>query len=61
VLHSANTTRLTCANFVMVNGTSGNATATMSATGAPSQYTGAAVKVGAGVGALAVAVAAALL
>jgi hypothetical protein len=60
VLHSTNTTRLTCANFVMVNGTSGNATATVSGTGAP-QFTGAAVKIGAGVGALAVAVAAAFL
>jgi hypothetical protein len=64
VLHSTNTTRLTCANFVQVNGTSGNATASVvpsaTGTGAP-QFTGAAAKVGAGAGALAIAVAAALL
>ena len=56
VLHSANTTRLTCANFVQVNGTSGgNVT---SPTGpSPSQYTGAAAKMGAGIGAAALAIA----
>jgi hypothetical protein len=65
VLHSTNTTRLTCANFVQVNGTSGNATSSVrpsgTSTGAPSQYTGAAGKIGAGAGALAVAIAAAFL
>jgi hypothetical protein len=63
VLHSTNTTRLTCANFVQMGSSSGNGTMMPSgtATGAPSQFTGAAAKVGAGAGALAIAVAAALL
>lgn len=61
VLHSMNTTRLTCANFVQVNGTSGgNGSATPTGPGAP-QYTGAAGKIGAGAGALVAAVAAAFL
>ncbi|KAH7370962.1 superoxide dismutase [Pyrenochaeta sp. MPI-SDFR-AT-0127] len=62
VLHSGNTTRLTCANFELVeagNGTSGNASGTVtvpSATGTTTpEFTGAAVTMGAGVGALAVA------
>ncbi|KAF2031146.1 hypothetical protein EK21DRAFT_63756 [Setomelanomma holmii] len=60
VLHATNTTRLTCANFVQVggNGTSGgNATSTGAV---PPVFTGAASKAGAGMGALIVAVAAAL-
>jgi hypothetical protein len=62
VLHSGNTTRLTCANFVMVNGTSPSGTMMPSATGSmPAMYTGAAEKVGAGIGALAIAVAALVL
>jgi Cu/Zn superoxide dismutase len=62
VLHSANTTRLTCANFVQVNGSSsGNgSSATPSGPGSP-QYTGAAGKIGAGASALVVAIAAAFL
>ncbi|KAF2126634.1 hypothetical protein P153DRAFT_297533 [Dothidotthia symphoricarpi CBS 119687] len=62
VLHSANTTRITCANFEMVesgNATSGNATATSTAT--MPEYTGAAGKLGAGVGAVVVGLVAALL
>lgn len=63
VLHSGNTTRLTCANFVPVNGSSmGNGTMMPSSTSTmPPQYTGAAAKAGAGVGAFAVAVAALML
>lgn len=63
VLHSTNTTRLTCANFVQTNGTSsGNGTMMPSGTnsGVP-QYTGAAGKISAGAGALVVLVAGALL
>jgi len=64
VLHSGNTTRLTCANFVQVNGSSaGNGTSaspSATSTNAP-QFTGAAMKVGAGAGAFAVAIAAFLL
>lgn len=68
VLHSMNTTRLTCANFEMVeggNGTSGgNATGTMSMPSPTSSnmpdFTGAASKVGAAVSALAIGVCAAL-
>lgn len=59
VLHATNTTRLTCANFVQVNGST-NGSATPTSPGTP-QYTGAATKMGAGVGALVVAVGAALL
>jgi hypothetical protein len=57
VLHSANTTRLTCANFVMVNGS------TMpSATGPGGpQFTGAAGRIGAGMGVFIGVVAALLL
>ncbi|KAH8725844.1 hypothetical protein GQ44DRAFT_205109 [Phaeosphaeriaceae sp. PMI808] len=62
VLHTTNTTRLTCANVVLVNGT-GNATGTVSpipsGTGTP-QFTGAAGKLGVGVGALVAAVGAAI-
>lgn len=68
VLHSSNTTRLTCANFELVdagNGTTGNATGTAivpSPTGTtPPEFTGAAVKMSAGIGAAAVAVAAMML
>lgn len=61
VLHSMNTTRLTCANFVQVNGTAGNGT-TPSATSPPGgEFTGTAGKTVAGLGALGVAVVAALL
>lgn len=58
VLHSMNTTRLTCANFVQVNGSMPSPTGP----GVP-QYTGAAGKIGAGAGAgvLVVAIAAAFL
>jgi hypothetical protein len=61
VLHATNTTRLTCANFVQVggNGTSGGNATSTGAT--PPVFTGAASKVGAGAGALVVAIAAALL
>jgi hypothetical protein len=63
VLHSSNTTRLTCANFVQVNGSlSGNGTTMPSGTGPGGpQFTGVATKIGAGAGALAVALAAAFL
>ncbi|KAH3974479.1 hypothetical protein HBI56_086850 [Parastagonospora nodorum] len=62
VLHSMNTTRLTCANFVQVNGTVGGNGTTPSATGPPAgEFTGGAGKVGAALGALGVAVVAALL
>lgn len=67
VLHSANTTRITCANFEVVGGasggngsTSGNASATM--TGATPQFTGGVARIGAaGVGAVGVAAVALLL
>ncbi|KUJ18700.1 uncharacterized protein LY89DRAFT_774743 [Mollisia scopiformis] len=54
VIHTSNTTRLTCANFAMVSSTSANSTSTMSgtatSTSAPATYTGAADKiVGSGV------------
>jgi hypothetical protein len=58
LLHSSNTTRLTCANFVQVNGSSMAPNST--APGTP-QFTGAAGKVAAGVGAFGAAVVAALL
>jgi hypothetical protein len=62
VLHSSNTTRLTCANFVQVNGSSsGNGTMPSSTSPGGPQFTGAAAKIGAGAGALAVAVAAVFL
>ncbi|KAF1847111.1 Cu,Zn superoxide dismutase-like protein [Cucurbitaria berberidis CBS 394.84] len=73
VLHTGNTTRITCANFEMVvgsgNGTSGggNATGTTGVPGStgtamPPQFTGAAGgKIGASVGALAIAFAALLV
>lgn len=67
VLHSANTTRLTCANFEFVGGvnatngtTDGNANATSTGPGSP-QFTGAAGKIGAGVGAVVVGMLAVLL
>jgi hypothetical protein len=60
VLHSTNTTRLTCANFVQVNGSSGGMMPSSTSPSGP-QFTGAAGKIGAGVGAFAVAVAAAFL
>ncbi|CAG8974143.1 hypothetical protein HYALB_00002780 [Hymenoscyphus albidus] len=61
VLHYANKTRITCANFVLKasNTTSGNVTGTP--TGAPSQYTGGAVQKAASLGAVAGVMVAALL
>ncbi|KAF2681799.1 Cu,Zn superoxide dismutase-like protein [Lentithecium fluviatile CBS 122367] len=58
VVHTGNTSRLTCANFEMVeagngtNGTMGNATATPtpSVTGGTPEFTGGVVRIGAGVG-----------
>ncbi|KAJ4362504.1 Cell surface superoxide dismutase [Cu-Zn] 4 [Neocucurbitaria cava] len=69
VLHSANTTRITCANFEMMGASGGgNASGTMSmmpsstGTGAMPQYTGGVARVGAaGVGAVGGAVVALLL
>jgi hypothetical protein len=63
VLHSTNTTRLTCANFVQVNGSAtGNGTSSPSSTGpGGAQFTGAAAKIGAGAGVFAAAIAAAFL
>ncbi|KAF2109790.1 cytosolic Cu/Zn superoxide dismutase, partial [Lophiotrema nucula] len=67
VIHTSNTTRLTCANFELVGGgnaTTGNGTAnatvssgmpTGTATGAPGQFTGAAEKLSAGLGGVAIA------
>ena len=42
VIHSSNTTRLTCANFVLVG--NGSASATPTVTAMPSSYTGGAEK-----------------
>lgn len=64
VVHTGNTTRLTCANFEMVGGGSGSGNGTMptatgsmsmpmpsgTSTGGPPMFTGAASKVGVGVG-----------
>ncbi|CAO2655363.1 Nn.00g104270.m01.CDS01 [Neocucurbitaria sp. VM-36] len=64
VLHSANTTRITCANFELVggNGTAGAGNSSATGTGAPPQFTGAAAgRMGAGVGAVGVAIVALLL
>jgi hypothetical protein len=68
VIHTSNTTRMTCANFMMVggaNGTSGNATATgnmtmPSATGTP-EFPGSAGKTGATFGIVFVAIVFSLL
>jgi hypothetical protein len=68
VIHTSNTTRLTCANFEMVggaNGTSSNATSTgnmtmPSATGTP-EFPGSAAKSGAGFGVVLMAIVISLL
>ena len=69
VLHSGNTSRLTCANFQLVGNSSSSATMSMSAVmspsstmgSMPSQFTGRAEKLGMGIGAVAVAAAALFL
>jgi hypothetical protein len=66
VLHTGNTTRITCANFELVggNGTSApNGTVGMPSptSSDPAEYTGAATKLGGGVAALAVGVFAAMM
>jgi hypothetical protein len=66
VLHTGNTTRITCANFeAQGNGTTGNGTsggnATATSTGGVPEFTGAAGKLSAGVAAIAAGFAVALL
>jgi len=65
VLHTGNTTRITCANFEMVggNGTSPNGTMGMPSptSSDPAEYTGAATKLGGGAAALAAGVFAAMM
>ena len=67
MLHTGNTTRITCANFEQQggNGTAGNGTsggnATATSTGGVPEFTGAAGKLTAGVGAVVAAFAVAML